>query len=1154
MMDPTPLSRPRVARWGLPCNVDSKCGFGLTLVRPDAVPGRQEVQMPGMAQSTTPDQAAIRLRVFGSPEVRKGGEVLRLTARQLTLLTLLAERAPEKVETSILSSHLWASGADAALRKGVQKDVTAIRKALANPDAIVTSSGCYRLNLELVRTDFQDLAQALREGRVVEAAQLIEPGLLSSMRCDMTSALASWTLSAQMRLRDRVRTVAVRKWAAARDRADWSECEEAGRALLTVDAGSEGALRRVMKSVALQGRLEEAEAVFAAFAERARLKEQEKGQWQPAPATVRLLDRLPELARWRQELSLEAADFDGDTLPLVGREEEMQRIGALLRSPLDDGAQFIWITGEPGMGKTRLAHEAIAAFAPPAARVLSTRCTEAEQRLALAPLVSLIARGWVATEVAKLEEPWQDTIVAWVPELAATSLDAVPPDPDPGDTPAATRRTAHAFLELFRHLARSGPLILFIDDLDRADQATHSVLEYVVRRWEDGSLTIVGAGGEGAGNNYQIGPRTPLHPDLRVRLEGLSDEDISLLVEASELDPETLETTAVFSEEALEKHLRLLTSGRPGRLKTVLDAPRHSRDQGLSPPDQGIRQSVTKIVSDAAAGLSKECWEALAFCMCWGDPFALDELSAVIGWEASRAEAVVGELVRTGLVSCRKGRFEFSHPLIASVMEAELDTAEMPNLHSRMASALADKSDPDTTSRRARHLFLAGLSDEGTTAALELATQADREGRLAQALDILELAATHGSSDPRTQAEIGVRFAEGLLCLGHFDEAQKQFERSVTLSRKVPDSSLELRSRLGSLIAIAFESKFANTRLLEPLALLISQMQRTGLIEELPTAFGLRLRILSRNGDISGVRQTLSELQHLSAWANHPICAKLKLLRHVDVLYQGIEEDRNAYPTSGLAALAGSDSDLALDTLNWQVILGIMAGDLGLEQNWSVRREAAECLKAAARPFTRFKLQANIGVWYLETADIDGAEVALSQAEAIMGDLPMPPGRSHLMVNLGELQLKRRDYAMAKEAFSAALAESPSLPLEPARNLALAGLSLSHLGLGQVATARDYVEGLLPITTQYPFDHSLVIIAKARIAQVTESRRRALEILKEGSDQLCGRFHLGWANLEIERIRLGDLEVSSTEALEAFLNRNELGFLLSRFRVAMASD
>ena len=1114
--------------------------------------------MPPPEPSAKPTQPPFRLRLFGSPRMEHGDGVLRLTNRQLFLLSLLAAHLLDGVEISRLIDLLWASGNEHGLRKQLQKDIGAIRTAAGRKDVILTRKGQYALNGELIRTELKDLEETLAEGRVWDAAALIDPGLLHAVRCEMHSPMASWTISRQTELRGRVRTAAVQAWTSARQRADWRTAEDAARALLTLDPDSEQALNKIMQVLALQGRPEEAEGMFASFTERAGLERGDGEGWRPDPSTEQLRERLPELGRWLGKGAQEESRAGSATLPLVGREEEMRRIGALLRAPPADGIQLIWITGERGMGKSRLAREAVAASSLPEARVLSAQCTAGERTFALAPLVSLISQRWVGEELASLPEPWQGTLLAWAPELERGDEGQARPDPGEDGALPVTRRAAHAFLQLFQHLASSRPLILFIDDLHLADQETQAVLEYVCRRWTDGSLTILGTGVEGVRPKTSEGFKLPQDPGLRIPLEPLSERQVLQLLDSFSENLEEgwlefeLNTPGV--KRTPEWHLYRLTGGRPARLSSILQAVQTSTMPSLEPTCERFRRVLTELVSGLANESSADARDTLFFLICWRSTLSLPDLQAATGWEIGRVRSAVEELARAGLVSCEGTQIQFAHPVFGSILEARFDSTRMPAIHSRIASVLRSRGNRDAQVGRVRHLFLAGLSAEATAAAQQAALAAESEGRLEEALEILELASMHGSADPRVQVQISVRYAEGLLSTGRLDEAAREFDRSIQLSRRLPDTGIKLRARLGSLITVAFESKFADTDLLQPLQGLINEMQRTGLIDDLPTALDLRLRVLSRNGDIPGVRQTLSDLQQLSAWATHPVRAKLELLGHVDLLYRGFQEDDPPLPVPGIAAVAKADPDLALDTLNWQVILGIMAGEWGLEQNWTLRREAAECLKTSATPFSRFKLQLNLGVGYLEAGDLDGAEAAFGQAEAIMGDLPMPAGRSHLFVNFGELELRRRNYQVAKEAFSTVLAESPVLPAEPARNLALAGLSLSHLGLGQLGTARDYAERLPSVDTSYPFDHSLLALAQARVTLATGDRDKALRLLLTGAARLSGRFQLGWANLEIERIRLGGPDVSTPEKVADLLRQNQLTFLMSRYKAVTGSD
>jgi predicted ATPase len=172
--------------------------------------------------------------------------------------------------------------------------------------------------------------------------------------------------------------------------------------------------------------------------------------------------------------------------PLVGRERELARILAALETRASGGGQFVLVSGEPGVGKSRLAQEVLVGARERGDQVLVGRCFDQHRSVPFFPFVE-------AFEAALLQAPapLQNEARRRWPELAHLL-------PDSGSTPLnlegqdAQLRIFRAATSFLCMLAEVNPLVLLIDDLHWADSTSLSLLLYLGRHLDDARILVLG--------------------------------------------------------------------------------------------------------------------------------------------------------------------------------------------------------------------------------------------------------------------------------------------------------------------------------------------------------------------------------------------------------------------------------------------------------------------------------------------------------------------------------------------------------------------------------------------------------------------------------------------------------------------------------------
>ena len=165
------------------------------------------------------------------------------------------------------------------------------------------------------------------------------------------------------------------------------------------------------------------------------------------------------------------------TQVVVGREPELARIDAFL-ARVPGGARALLIEGEPGMGKTTLWLAGVEEAAGRSYRVLSASPTDAEATFAYAGLGDLLEAA-DADALAPLPAPQQRAL-----RVALLREEPEGRGPDPGTV-------AVAFLNALRGLARNGPVLVAVDDVQWLDGPSALALGFAMRRLRDEPIGVL---------------------------------------------------------------------------------------------------------------------------------------------------------------------------------------------------------------------------------------------------------------------------------------------------------------------------------------------------------------------------------------------------------------------------------------------------------------------------------------------------------------------------------------------------------------------------------------------------------------------------------------------------------------------------------------
>lgn len=394
---------------------------------------------------------------------------------------------------------------------------------------------------------------------------------------------------------------------------------------------------------------------------------------------------------------LEAAAAGGLT-PLVGRQTELAWLADTWADAAAGHPRWVLLSGEPGIGKSRLVQALVQRTAAPTAHVLVCLCAPHWQNSAFAPISDLIARrlelaGPEApdTRLARLEARLREDGLpaAELLPLLAPLFDLPVPETDPSRdlTPARRRqKTLEALTVWLLGTSRQRPVLLVVEDLHWADPSTLELLGLILQtHGTHRLLTLLTA-------RPEFSPAWPLGDAGRVwTLSRLSAPEVIRLVaevaQGHDLPPEV-------RDQILER-----TDGVPLFIeeltKTLLET-----GPAASPPPAGSRTTAKRWVIPATLQDSLmarlDRLGAAKHLAQWGAvldrEFRQDVLEAVAGPSLADSEGALGRLVGAGLLvrvgAQSPATYIFKHALVQDAAYQSLLQATRREYHRRVGRVL----------------------------------------------------------------------------------------------------------------------------------------------------------------------------------------------------------------------------------------------------------------------------------------------------------------------------------------------------------------------------------------------------------------------------------------------------------------------------------
>lgn len=963
-----------------------------------------------------------RVQLCGRLSVELGGDerASALRGKQVPLLfAYLVFNRHRPVGREELIGALWPDQApqsqDAALRTLLSRLRSGMGAAVltGRDELVLELPEPVWVDVEAAAAHVESALEALRRRDPRQAWALAQVPLNIAGRGLLPGAQAIWLESRRRELDDlRLQALEIIGRAGmGLGSAQLGSVKRAAQGLIEAEPYRESGYVLLMEALEAQGNVAEALRIF----ERLRALLRDELGITPSPDAIAAHARLvrPGQARAERNTAGEGAQQGEGPVPapvegrvpvpvelrvqaaatMLGRETELAELERWTRGAAEKAdvrrERLMLLSGDPGVGKTRLLAEVAARAHAAGALVLAGRATD-ENLVPFQPFLEALG-GYVETaplpELRAVASRTGSELSRLIPELRRR-LPELPP-PEEGDSDTERYRLFEAVVDLLRELSASAPVLIVLDDLHGADRPTLMLLRHLARASRSGSVSILGA--YRTTDRWREGFGAALAGLRQERLlrqldiAGLPEPEAQHLVSLRVGRPPSAEFSRALYQE---------TEGNPFFIEEIV---RHLIDAGIEAHTAGAHElheiglpdDVREVISRRLDRLSEDAVETMRVASVIGRDFGVLLLERVLGLDEERFLGSLEESLNAKLVSEHPSipdRYSFGHALIRETLYGSMSTERRARLHRRVGLALEEDDSEAHTNELALHFTRAAQAQDAERAV----RYAVRAGEQAAGMLAHDQAAEHyenalsvlqrfSPGERRRRCQLLLELGEARVRSGERPRAWGVFREAATLAAELGDSDSLARAAIG-----------ASRRFVQPPGVvdeeLIALLQQA--LEQTPSEPSVtRVRLLTCLSAALYFSERREEMRRLSAEAT-VIAAELGDLRGLALAAAarrraywgpGHLERRLADSTQLLrTAREAGDLELTLQGHAWLVVDLLEAGDR------SAVDAQIEAFTAGASDLREPLFEWQITVWQamraLLTGRLEGAERLATEA------------------------------------------------------------------------------------------------------------------------------------------------------------------------------
>ncbi|MCZ6538894.1 MAG: AAA family ATPase, partial [Chloroflexi bacterium] len=482
------------------------------------------------------------------------------------------------------------------------------------------------------------------------------------------------------------------------------------------------------------------------------------------------------------------------TPAFVGRDKEFSQLRATLDRARSGIGQVVLLSGDPGIGKSRLAQEFATEATALGMLVARGKCLEDEGAPPYWPWIQVFRQigsmpdfpGWASTDGGLTR------IASAIPELAHLAPFS---ESNADESPAeAEFRLWDAMASAVNSVAAWRPLMLVLEDLHWADQPSLKLFEFVASELGTSPALLVATS-----RNFDSGNESGIEATVASLVR--SEHYFGLELPPLSLEESALLLTNVAGSDAPSSLVDViygLTEGNP--FFTVQVARLLAQQGDLSEVrDIEVPDAVRAVITRRLDSLSVRCVHVLTIAAILGSEFGFDELQFAVG-EVSDREllAIIDESLQFHVIiesPQALEHYQFAHALIRRVLSDSVSSSQRARYHAQAAAALEHlygAQADDHAARLARHFIQAGSVGDQSKLAHYSQKAGDRalaSYALEKALGHYEIALMADQREPKVRQSAEIHYAKGRIenWLGNGKQAVESLNHAFDIFLKIGD-------------------------------------------------------------------------------------------------------------------------------------------------------------------------------------------------------------------------------------------------------------------------------------------------------------------------------------------------------------------------------